>query len=430
VFRGWEKESFEGVTWSDLCDLPLRDPEGFVAGELGGSLGLWDTILSDHPRREEILGWLEKGVEVSDFFKRFKGQFRGQSFDQGEPPVTYMNNSSVCREHVQFVERELQNRIDSGALKVLGRVGECVMPRVILPLTVEPTKPRLVLDCRFVNLWMRDEPFQLENLKEVPRLVYVGDSLVTCDEKSGYDHVGISEESRKFFGVQFGGWVMLSTTIPFGWKISAFVYQTVGLVATSFLRQEGMSLVQYIDDRLLVIPRSDLCPLGRVKKCLWLMTDLGYTVSVKKSSLWPLKCVRFLGMEVDSEEQVFRLPEDKRVVFLRLREDILAQDSVDIRTMQRWVGKCVSVMLAVPAARLFTVQGNLAIGKALRSSKLIRVGGVLREEIEAWSFLERWNGRAKWRLERHVRVEMVGIDGGRGFGFRAGVESEVVDFDW
>ena len=41
----------------------------------------------------------------------------------------------------------------------------------VLPLTVEPSKPHLLVDASFLNLWMADTPFSLDKLAEVPRFV-------------------------------------------------------------------------------------------------------------------------------------------------------------------------------------------------------------------------------------------------------------------
>lgn len=46
-------------------------------------------------------------------------------------------------------------RIRTGALSLLGRVGEVEMTHLILPLTVESNKPRLCYDARFLNLWVK-----------------------------------------------------------------------------------------------------------------------------------------------------------------------------------------------------------------------------------------------------------------------------------
>lgn len=61
-----------------------------------------------------------------------------------------------------------------------------------------------------------------------------------------------------------------------------------------------------------------------------------------------LKCVRFLGFLVDSVRQAYILPNDKREKFVILKESILKSEMVDVKTMQRFAGKCISMGLAVP----------------------------------------------------------------------------------
>jgi hypothetical protein len=56
--------------------------------------------------------------------------------------------------------------------------------------------------------------------------------MVTFDDKSGYDHVKISEFSYTYFGIQFSGYFMTYPTLPFGWKGSACIRQ-LSCVSTS-----------------------------------------------------------------------------------------------------------------------------------------------------------------------------------------------------
>ena len=48
--------------------------------------------------------------------------------------------------------------------------GDVSPPRVVIPLTVEPTKLRLC-DDRFINLWTTDKPFKLDLLLALLRYV-------------------------------------------------------------------------------------------------------------------------------------------------------------------------------------------------------------------------------------------------------------------
>lgn len=63
---------------------------------------------------------------------------------------------------------KLTARLRNGSLQLLGKVGEVDPPNLVMPLTIEPSKPRLCHDERFLNLWIRDCPFSLETLRDVP----------------------------------------------------------------------------------------------------------------------------------------------------------------------------------------------------------------------------------------------------------------------
>lgn len=171
----------------NLGDLPLRSPDNFIAGELHNHIEQWEAIVGHGDKN--VLDWLRNGVKVTTLFCRFKGNFQGRCFDSKTPPPTSLYNSKNCMKYVDFISNTLEERIVNGSIEVLGRVGEVPPPRIVMPLTVEPTKPRLCHDERFLNLWIKDLPFSLETLKDVPRLISAGDFLTSCDEKSGYDHV-------------------------------------------------------------------------------------------------------------------------------------------------------------------------------------------------------------------------------------------------
>ena len=74
--------------------------------------------------------------------------------------------------------------------------------------------------------------------------------MITTDDKSGYDHILLSDNSKKYFGVVFDGWVMCYASLPFGFKASCYIYHSISQVVTSYIRSWGMPALCYIDDRL------------------------------------------------------------------------------------------------------------------------------------------------------------------------------------
>jgi hypothetical protein len=51
--------------------------------------------------------------------------------------------------------------------------------------------------------------------------------LTKLDDKSGYDYMLMSKNSKSLLGFQWDGHYFQCNSLPFGWKNSAFVYHTI-----------------------------------------------------------------------------------------------------------------------------------------------------------------------------------------------------------
>ena len=145
----------------------------------------------------------------------------------------------------KFIADTILQRLSTGAISVWGKVGEVDPPHLVMPITVEPSKPRLCYDNRFLNLWTDDRPFSLDHLQQLPLYVVKDAYQTVCDDKSGYDHIFLEWLS----GFEWNGWFFTSNTIPFGWTLSAFVYHSTGLLVSHFFRSIGIPCSLYTDDR-------------------------------------------------------------------------------------------------------------------------------------------------------------------------------------
>ena len=65
---------------------------------------------------------------------------------------------------------------------------------------------------------------------------------------------------------------------------------------------------------------------------------------------------------------------------------------MDIKSPQQFQGKCISLSLAVPAAKLFLREMSHAIASAL-SNGLVPLSQALRSELIHWHFLDTWRER-------------------------------------
>ena len=133
-------------------------------------------------------------------------------------------------------------------------------------------------------------------------------------------------------------------------------------------------------------------------------------------SLYLSKTLVYLGLCCDSTLTAFSLPSDKIQTFAELREQTLSEQSVSLVCLQKIIGKCISFSLVVPAAKLFTREMNLAVSRALKSKKFVKITGPLRKELEYWRFLDTWEGHMTWREERHASLSLASDASGLGWG--------------
>ena len=87
-----------------------------------------------------------------------------------------------------------------GAIKVRGRVEDT------MPLSIEPSKPRLLHDQQYLNCFMQQCLFSLNQVVNLARYLSQNSFLTKLNDKSGFDHFFISEDSKPLMGAEWGGW--------------------------------------------------------------------------------------------------------------------------------------------------------------------------------------------------------------------------------
>lgn len=408
----------KGHIETPLADLWVRDPESFVAGEPHKHTACWEYLTQDHPQKDQIMSWITDGINIREFIVPFHGTYRRKRYHHSFPPDAIFPNNKSCIPHAQIISKEIEKKIAMGAITLLGRVGEVPPPRIVMPFSIEPSKPRLVHDQQYLNCFMKHLPFKLDQVINLPRYLGKESYHTKLDDKSGFDHFLLSEDSRTLVGAEWGGWWLVWNTLCQGWKESPYIYQTLGSVATSHIREVGTPSSQYIDDRHLgelwgptpEARSSYQAALAGAVLAIAVLTELGYFINIDKSVVTPTQQLVFLGHTVDTVRETFSIPDDKKQKFIALRDSILCKQTVSLNTLQRLQGKCISLSLMVPAAKLYTRQIARAISQFNSSTKPIPMTGDLRQEIEHWRFIDNWEGCLPWRKEEHSVLKVIFSD--------------------
>ena len=67
--------------------------------------------------------------------------------------------------------------------------GECEPPHLVMPITIQTSKPRMCHDERFLNLWMNTPHISFDKTMDIPCYVEANHFQSKLDDKSGYDHI-------------------------------------------------------------------------------------------------------------------------------------------------------------------------------------------------------------------------------------------------
>ena len=200
-----------------LRNLRFRNPDDFRAGSLHAHPKVWEGLLSGVSNEYvDLMAVINEGVRVEQFFIHFASDFKGRSFDSDRPPPIVLENSKLAL-HFRISFPPLYcNGFRPESCRFGAKLGRVPPPYLALPLTVESSKRRLYHDERYLNLWIKDLPFKLDHLSDLPRYVLSGHYQTSFDEKSGYQHVYLHPSSRTFFGLQWQGFYFTFCTLPFG----------------------------------------------------------------------------------------------------------------------------------------------------------------------------------------------------------------------
>ena len=333
----------------------------------------------------------------------------------------------VPDEFTSWVTGEVQASVGKGCVARWADVADDSVyekPHMVLPLGVEPKKPRLIWDARWLNLMCRHLPFTMDGVGKVAQCAWNGAYQVTIDHKAGYHHVALSTESWQCFGFEWKGEFYVFTVLAFGWCSAPVIYASLSEAVARYLRSRDIPTLTWIDDfyvvnfgstRLLEAAKQCEAALVATYVALEVFFSAGYFISLPKCEIDPTTRPVFLGIICDSVACRFEAPEDKLEKLEVILTEAVTSGAITFRMLEKLAGKCTSLSVAVPVAALYThhMYRQIAIfqrtGRRKKSMEIdIPKNGGLMFELTKWlEVRQRFNG-ASWYRAEHKMVTLTG----------------------
>ncbi len=251
---------------------------------------------------------------------------------------------------------------------------------------------RPILDLRVLNRALHKLPFKMLTQKRIFGCIRPRDWFAAIDLKYAYFHVSILPCHRPFLQFAFEGRAYQYKVLPFGLSLSPRVFTKVAEAALVPMREQGVRILNYLDDWLILAQSQDkLCE--HRDWVLSHLSQLGLRVNWEKSKLSPTQRISFLGMELDSVSQTARLTQERAQSVLNCLNTFKSRTAVPLKQFQRLLGHMAATAAVTPLGLLHMrplqhwLHGRIPRWAWQRGTHRVQVTTACRQTLTPWSDL-------------------------------------------
>ncbi len=251
---------------------------------------------------------------------------------------------------------------------------------------------RPILDLCVLNRALHKLPFKMLTQKRIFGCIRPQDWFAAIDLKDAYFHVSILPRHRPFLRFAFEGRAYQYKVLPFGLSLSPRVFTKVAEAALVPMREQGVRILNYLDDWLILAQSQDqLCE--HRDWVLSHLSQLGLRVNWEKSKLSPTQRISFLGMELDSVSQTARLTQERAQSVLNCLNTFKSRTAVPLKQFQRLLGHMAATAAVTPLGLLHMrplqhwLHGRIPRWAWQHGTHRVQVTPACRQTLTPWSDL-------------------------------------------
>lgn len=307
--------------------------------------------------------------QVLDAIKGFEIPFKSIPFQTAEPVTPNYTEADEI-----LIDESVKKLLKTGAIvKSENEIGQFISTVFTVPKPDQTRRP--ILNLKKVNFFVDSPHFKMETIKTATNLVSPDYFMVVIDLKDAYHAISIGMNSQKYLKFRWRGQLYKYKCLPFGLSIAPFLYTKITKPIVAKLRAQGIVLVAYLDDTLIIGRDYNECLKFR-DIALSLFRKLGFTINRDKSQLIPSQMVRYLGFEINSSTMRLILPEEKRQRIVTKCQAAIKSKNMSIQNVAELVGTLIAAVPAIKYGLLYTRQleiekiAALAINNSNYSAKM------------------------------------------------------------
>ena len=276
---------------------------------------------------------------------------------ESKPPVSLPSSkveTKLPSETMKIIKREICDLVSKGAMQTISPLEAKQTLGFYSKMFVVPKpesgKFRVIINLKPLNKYVKKETFKMEGLNDVKNILSRGCFGAIVDLSDAYYHVKLHQKSRKYTRFIFQGQIFEYCALPMGLTDSPRIFTRVTKFVQGFLRRQGIEVVMYIDDILVVGSNFEECQ-EKVVIVLGLLRRLGFLLNDKKCNLIPSQKFIYLGFVWDTVLWTVTLKSEREVKVREAARKLLSSDIVKCREVAAFLGRVQSTATAVPLAR-------------------------------------------------------------------------------
>ena len=219
--------------------------------------------------------------------------------------------------------------------------------------------------------------------------------LAKTDIQSAFRLLPISPNDFEQLGIKHKGKYYFDKCLPFGASVSCSTFEKFSsFLEWSIKERSGSDNVKhYLDDFLFGGKAGTSHCNNLLSQFFQLCQELKVPLALNKTIL-PTTVITFLGLVLDSDEMVIRIPNSKIHDLKEKIQAMLSKEKTTLQRVQSLIGSLSFACKAIPVGRPFLRRLiDLTVGVVPEKHHHLRISKEVKEDLNVWfSFLSDYNG--------------------------------------